>query len=59
MKPIRIKPIRIHAIRLPQIGPQLSIGKPKLNGGLDERYATGLGRTVRQQLGDQKRRRWL
>lgn len=58
MKSIRIQPIRIQPVRLPQIGPQLSIGKPKLDGGLDKRYATGLGRTVRQQLGDQKRRRW-
>jgi hypothetical protein len=59
MKPLRIKPIQIKPVRLTLINPSISIGKPKINGGLDRRFATGLGRTLRQQMGDQKRRRWF
>jgi hypothetical protein len=54
MKPIRIKPVK--PVALPKLS---SLGKPKANGGFDKRYATGLGRTIRQQIADQNLRRWF
>jgi len=54
MKQIRIKPVKLVA------SPKLSsLGMPKASGGFDKRYATGLGRTVRQQIADQNRRLWF
>ena len=54
MKQIRIKPVKLVASPKPS-----SLGMPKASGGFDKRYATGLGRTVRQQIADQNRRLWF
>ena len=51
MKQIRIKPVKLVASPKPS-----SLGMPKASGGFDKRYATGLGRTVRQQIADQNGR---
>lgn len=53
MKPIRIKPVRL---TLPSQPP--SIGRPTATSSLDRRFATGLGRTVAQQLADAAKRRF-
>jgi hypothetical protein len=54
MKQIRIKPIKLDVSPKPS-----SLGMPKATGGFDKRYATGLGRTVLQQIADQNKRRWF
>lgn len=54
MKLIRITPVKLVASPKPS-----SLGMPKASGGFDKRYATGLGRTVRQQIADQNRRLWF
>ena len=54
MKQIRIKPVKLVAAVKPS-----SPGIPKSGGGFDKRYATGFGRTVRQQIADQAQRLWF